>query len=169
MLARLVMSRHLRALRRFPCSGLANPLDHLSGKGAGIDDRRAQAADVPGIKGPYPTAERENRPEGLALDDLDLEELDAMPFELVLHMAQGPGSDGGARARQKHGIGDRALKGLLLLLDQPDGLGGLLGVELGALRRHNHQIAAADGVADHKVGCAFEWGASGLVETFGCG
>src|SRR5512144_4531 len=134
MLARpLLMSGHLRPLRRFPRSGLANPFDNLSGKGAGIDKRCIQAAHFLGIEAPYPAPERENRTEGLPPDELDLEELYTVPFELGLHMAQGPGSDGGACAHQKHGIGDGALKGLLLLLNKPDGLGGLLGVELGAL------------------------------------
>ena len=75
MLAQLVISSHLRALDRLLGLGPADAVDHFCREGAGIDHGGLKAADLLRIEASYPAAEREDGAEGLALDDLDLEEL----------------------------------------------------------------------------------------------
>ena len=126
--------------------------DTFDGKRSRVNDRSRDVADLCKIEGFERAAEGEHGAESIAFMHLGLESRHLPIGKFGADMLERTGLDGGARSReQSHKEYTR--EGLFLLTDQPDGFGGLGGIELRTLDRDDDEISSADSIGDcHRRG-----------------
>src|SRR5262245_51734883 len=129
--------------------------DEFTGKRPGVRLCLVNSTDFRGVEMVERCIKAEHRLERLAFDDPRVEYINAMLCKLLFSHCHTTGANSGVDARKQHGMRDLTADMTLLIFDELDGPGGIVLIQRGTLRRHDHEVGCRHGVRGTQIGNAF--------------